>query len=183
VSGKTLCYNLPVIQKIMEEPEIRALYLFPTEALAQEQMHEVHGLIGDIKADIKTFTYDGDTRAAARQTIRKQGHVVGTNPDMLHAGILPHHTKWQKLFANLKFVVIDELHDYRGVFGSHLTNLMRRLARICRFYGQDPVFICRPRSPTPGNTPSGSWSGPWPLSMKAAPRRRPRPVSYTTRPS
>ena len=141
-SGKTLCYNLPVIQRILEEPETRALYLFPTKALAQDQMHEVHELIGALKADIKTFTYDGDTPDDARQAIRKQGHVVVTNPDMLHAGILPHHTKWQKLFSNLKYVVIDELHVYRGVFGSHLANVIRRLVRICRFYGQDPVFIC-----------------------------------------
>jgi DEAD/DEAH box helicase domain-containing protein len=105
-------------------------------------MHEVHSLIGELKADIKTFTYDGDTPDDARQAIRKQGHVVVTNPDMLHAGILPHHTKWQKLFANLKYVVVDELHVYRGVFGSHLTNVFRRLKRICRFYGQDPIFIC-----------------------------------------
>jgi len=141
-SGKTLCYNLPVLQRILEEPEARALYMFPTKALAQDQMHEVHGLIGDLKADIKTFTYDGDTPDDARQAIRKQGHVVVTNPDMLHAGILPHHTKWQKLFTNLRFVVIDELHVYRGVFGSHLTNVVRRLVRICRFYNADPVFIC-----------------------------------------
>ena len=141
-SGKTLCYNLPVLQRILEEPETRALYLFPTKALAQDQMHEVHGLIGELKADIKTFTYDGDTPDDARQAIRKQGHIVVTNPDMLHAGILPHHTKWQKLFSNLKYVVVDELHVYRGVFGSHLTNVFRRLKRICRFYGQDPVFIC-----------------------------------------
>jgi DEAD/DEAH box helicase domain-containing protein len=141
-SGKTLCYNIPVIQRILEEGETRALYLFPTKALAQDQMHEVHGLIGALKADIKTYTYDGDTPDDARQAIRKQGHVVVTNPDMLHAGILPHHTKWQKLFSNLKYVVIDELHVYRGVFGSHLTNVLRRLVRICRFYGQDPVFIC-----------------------------------------
>jgi len=119
-SGKTLCYNLPVLQRIIEEPETRALYIFPTKALAQDQMHEVHGLIGDLKADIKTYTYDGDTPDDARQAIRRQGHVVVTNPDMLHAGILPHHTKWQKLFANLKYIVIDELHVYRGVFGSHL---------------------------------------------------------------
>ena len=105
-------------------------------------MHEIHGLIGEMKADIKTFTYDGDTPDDARQAIRKQGHVVVTNPDMLHAGILPHHTKWQKLFANLQYVVIDELHVYRGVFGTHLTNVLRRLKRICRFYGRDPVFIC-----------------------------------------
>ncbi len=141
-SGKTLCYNLPVLQQILEEPETRALYLFPTKALAQDQMHEVHGLIGELGADIKTFTYDGDTPDDARQAIRKQGHVVVTNPDMLHAGILPHHTKWQKLFTNLRFVVIDELHIYRGVFGSHVANVLRRLVRICRFYNTNPVFIC-----------------------------------------
>ena len=135
-SGKTLCYNLPVLQRIMEEPETRALYLFPTKALAQDQMHEINSLIRDLKADIRAFTYDGDTPDDARQAIRKQGHVVVSNPDMLHAGILPHHTKWQKLFTNLRFVVIDELHTYRGVFGSHLTNVIRRLRRICRFYGQ-----------------------------------------------
>lgn len=141
-SGKTLCYNLPVLQKILEDGENRALYLFPTKALAQDQMHEVHSLITDLKADIKTFTYDGDTPDDARQAIRKQGHVVITNPDMLHAGILPHHTKWQKLFSNLAYIVIDELHVYRGVFGSHLTNVLRRLKRICSFYGTNPVFIC-----------------------------------------
>ena len=141
-SGKTLCYNLPVLQKIIEEPETRALYLFPTKALAQDQMHEIHSLIGDMNADIKTYTYDGDTPDDARRAIRRQGHVIVTNPDMLHAGILPHHTKWQKLFANLQYVVIDELHIYRGVFGSHLTNVIRRLVRICRFYGRDPIFIC-----------------------------------------
>jgi len=141
-SGKTLCYNLPVLQRILEQPETRALYVFPTKALAQDQMHEVHGLISELKADIKTYTYDGDTPDDARAAIRRQGHVVVTNPDMLHAGILPHHTKWQKLFANLAYVVLDELHVYRGVFGSHLTNVIRRLKRVCRFYGADPVFIC-----------------------------------------
>jgi DEAD/DEAH box helicase domain-containing protein len=141
-SGKTLCYNIPVLQKILEEPETRAIYLFPTKALANDQMTEVHRLIGDLKVNIKTFTYDGDTPDDARQAIRKQGHVVVTNPDMLHAGILPHHTKWQKVFANLKYVVVDELHTYRGVFGSHVTNVFRRLMRVSRFYGQDPIFIC-----------------------------------------
>ncbi|MDP8221979.1 MAG: DEAD/DEAH box helicase [Candidatus Lernaella stagnicola] len=140
-SGKTLCYNLPVLQAIIDEPETRALYMFPTKALAQDQMHEIHGLIRKLGANIKTFTYDGDTPADARQSIRKQGHVVVTNPDMLHTAILPHHTKWQKLFNNLKYVVIDELHVYRGVFGSHLTNVIRRLRRICRFYNADPIFI------------------------------------------
>ena len=124
-SGKTLCYNLPVLQRILEEPETRALYLFPTKALAQDQMHEIHTLIQDLRADIKTFTYDGDTPDDARQAIRKQGHVVVSNPDMLHAGILPHHTKWQKLFHNLRFVVLDELHIYRGVFGSHSRSSLR----------------------------------------------------------
>ena len=141
-SGKTLCYNLPVLQRILEEPDARALYLFPAKALAQDQMHEVHSLITALAAEIRTYTYDGDTPDDARQAIRKQGHIVITNPDMLHTGILPHHTKWQKLFANLQYVVVDELHVYRGVFGSHLTNILRRLKRICRFYGTDPVFVC-----------------------------------------
>jgi DEAD/DEAH box helicase domain-containing protein len=141
-SGKTLCYNIPVLQKILEEPETRAIYLFPTKALANDQMTEVHALINEMKADIKTFTYDGDTPDDARQSIRKQGHIVVTNPDMLHAGILPHHTKWQKLFSNLKYVVVDELHTYRGVFGSHVANVFRRLKRIAHFYGRAPVFIC-----------------------------------------
>lgn len=141
-SGKTLCYNLPVLQRMLEEPQTRALYIFPTKALAQDQMHEILGLIRELGADIKTSTYDGDTPDDARQAIRKQGNVVITNPDMLHAGILPHHTKWQKLFANLQYVVIDELHVYRGVFGSHLTNVIRRLRRVCRFYGREPIFIC-----------------------------------------
>ncbi|MCK9229181.1 MAG: DEAD/DEAH box helicase [Syntrophales bacterium] len=141
-SGKTLCYNIPVIQRLLEEPETRALYLFPTKALAQDQMHELHGLVGRIGADIGSFTYDGDTPDDARQAIRRRGNVVLTNPDMLHTGILPHHTKWRKLFMNLRYVVIDELHVYRGIFGSHFANVMRRLVRICRFYGTDPVFIC-----------------------------------------
>ena len=141
-SGKTLCYNLPVLERILDEPQTRALYIFPTKALAQDQMHEVHELITELRADIKTFTYDGDTPDDARQSIRRQGHIVVTNPDMLHAGILPHHTKWQKLFANLRYVVIDELHVYRGIFGSHFANVIRRLVRICRFYGANPVFVC-----------------------------------------
>jgi DEAD/DEAH box helicase domain-containing protein len=141
-SGKTLCYNVPVLSAILDSPESRALYLFPTKALAQDQMNAFHDLVTALGADVKTFTYDGDTPADARAAIRRQGHVVVSNPDMLHAGILPHHTKWQKLFANLKFVVLDELHTYRGVFGSHVTNVLRRLRRVCRFYGADPVFLC-----------------------------------------
>jgi DEAD/DEAH box helicase domain-containing protein len=141
-SGKTLCYNLPVLSTILHDPASRALYLFPTKALAQDQLDELHGLIVATGRDIKTFTYDGDTPADARRAVRAAGHIVVTNPDMLHTGILPHHTKWRRLFENPRFVVIDELHGYRGVFGSHVANVIRRLRRICRFYGADPVFIC-----------------------------------------
>ena len=141
-SGKTLCYNLPVLSTILADPSARALYLFPTKALSQDQLAELHGLITTLGAEIKTFTYDGDTPGEARRLVRSAGHIVVTNPDMLHTGILPHHTKWVKLFENLRYVVIDELHNYRGVFGSHLANVLRRLRRICQFYGSDPVFIC-----------------------------------------
>ncbi len=141
-SGKTLCYNVPVLGTILENPQARALYLFPTKALSQDQMHEVHGLVQDLGADIKTFTFDGDTPGTARKAIRSSGHIVVTNPDMLHQGILPHHTLWVKLFENLRYVVVDEVHQYRGVFGSHVANVLRRLQRIARFYGSDPIFIC-----------------------------------------
>lgn len=141
-SGKTLCYNLPVLQEIVENPNSRALYLFPTKALSQDQKSELTEWIEEAALDINTYTYDGDTPSSIRQKIRKAGHVVMTNPDMLHSGVLPHHTKWVSLFENLKYVVIDEVHTYRGVFGSHVANVIRRLKRICRFYGSDPVFIC-----------------------------------------
>lgn len=141
-SGKTLCYNLPVLDTILRNPQARALYLFPTKALSQDQMHEVHGVVSDLGVDIKTFTFDGDTPETARRAIRSSGHIVVTNPDMLHQGILPHHTLWVKLFENLKYVVVDEVHQYRGVFGSHVANVLRRLRRIAKFYGADPQFIC-----------------------------------------
>jgi DEAD/DEAH box helicase domain-containing protein len=141
-SGKTLCYNLPVVSAILQEPASRALYLFPTKALAQDQVIEVKALAESLGAEIKSYVYDGDTPPAVRQVCRQAGHIVITNPDMLHTGVLPHHTKWVKLFENLKYVVIDELHQYRGVFGSHLANLLRRLSRICEFYGSHPVFLC-----------------------------------------
>lgn len=141
-SGKTLCYNLPVLNRILHNPEARALYLFPTKALSQDQMKELHEFITLLGEDIKTYTYDGDTPDTARKVIRNAGHIVVTNPDMLHSGILPHHTKWVKLFENLQYIVIDEVHHYRGVFGSHVANVLRRLRRICRFYGSDPQFIC-----------------------------------------
>ncbi|MFQ5649517.1 MAG: DEAD/DEAH box helicase [bacterium] len=145
-SGKTLCYNLPVLDTLLSNPEARALYLFPTKALSRDQVTELHELVQTMAAgvafDIKTYTFDGDTPASARKAIRSSGHIVVTNPDMLHQGILPHHTKWVKLFENLHYIVIDELHTYRGVYGSHLANLLRRLKRICCFYGSQPQFVC-----------------------------------------
>jgi DEAD/DEAH box helicase domain-containing protein len=141
-SGKTLCYNLPVLNDVLEHPDTRALYLFPTKALAQDQLAELHDLNQRLDDRFGVFTYDGDTPADARKAIREKGHVVLTNPDMLHTGILPHHTRWTRLFENLRYIVIDELHTYRGVFGSHLCNVLRRLRRIARFYGRDPQFIC-----------------------------------------
>ncbi len=141
-SGKTMCYNIPVLNSILEDEASRALFLFPTKALSQDQTSELHELITEAGVDVKTFTYDGDTPQSARKAIRQAGHIVVTNPDMLHSGILPHHTKWTKLFENLKYIVIDEVHHYRGVFGSHLANTIRRLKRICDFYGSKPQFIC-----------------------------------------
>ena len=141
-SGKTLCYNLPVLNAILKDDAARALYLFPTKALSSDQVSELYSMVEALGADIKAFTYDGDTPASARTAIRQAGHVVVTNPDMLHQGILPHHTKWVRLFENLKYVVIDEIHAYRGVFGSNLANVLRRLERICAFYGAHPTFIC-----------------------------------------
>src|SRR5271167_3717007 len=141
-SGKTLCYNLPVLNAVLENQDTRALYLFPTKALAQDQLAELHDLSQRLDNRFGVFTYDGDTPADARKAIRERGHIVLTNPDMLHTGILPHHTRWQRLFENLQYVVLDELHTYRGVFGSHLANVLRRLRRIARFYGSNPQFIC-----------------------------------------
>ena len=145
-SGKTLCYNAPVLSAVLRDPSTRALYLFPTKALAQDQLAELHGLSDQLSRrndlEIGVFTYDGDTPQDARRAIRGRAHIVLSNPDMVHSGILPHHPRWAKLFENLQFVIIDELHAYRGVFGSHLTNVLRRLRRICRHYGSNPTFIC-----------------------------------------
>jgi DEAD/DEAH box helicase domain-containing protein len=141
-SGKTLCYNLPILNAILEDTDTRALYLFPTKALAQDQLAELHDLSSRLDDCFGVFTYDGDTPSDARKAIRERGHIILTNPDMLHTGILPHHTKWARVFENLKYVVLDELHTYRGVFGSHLANVLRRLARIAEFYGSKPQFIC-----------------------------------------
>lgn len=141
-SGKTLCYNLPVLDAILADSDTRALYLFPTKALAQDQLAELYDLNQRLENRFGVFTYDGDTPGDARKAIREKSHIVLTNPDMLHTGILPHHTRWTRLFENLRYIVIDELHTYRGVFGSHLCNVLRRLRRIAQFYGRAPRFIC-----------------------------------------
>ncbi len=141
-SGKTLCYNLPVLNTILQDSTARAMYLFPTKALAEDQLAEFQSTVDAMRSDIRAFTYDGDTPQDARRAIRERANVILTNPDMLHTGILPHHTKWAKCFENLRYIVIDELHYYRGVYGSHLANVVRRLKRICEFYGSKPQFIC-----------------------------------------
>ena len=150
-SGKTLCYNVPILTEILKNDDARALYLFPTKALSQDQVAELYELITQMEVDIKTFTYDGDTPSSARKAIRQAGHVVVTNPDMLHSNILPHHTKWVKFFENLRFIVIDEIHTYRGIFGANLANVLRRLMRLCAFYGSKPQFIlCSATIANPG---------------------------------
>jgi DEAD/DEAH box helicase domain-containing protein len=140
-SGKTLCYNLPVLRALLADPAARALYLFPTKALAQDQLAELEELARALP-ELRIHTYDGDTPQDARRAVRARANLVLTNPDMLHSGILPHHTKWVGLFQNLRYVVIDELHTYRGVFGSHLANVLRRLQRVCRHYDATPQFVC-----------------------------------------
>jgi DEAD/DEAH box helicase domain-containing protein len=141
-SGKTLCYDIPVVESILADEQARSLYLFPTKALSQDQYANLYETTHALGRNIKVYTFDGDTPQSARRAIRSAGQIVVTNPDMLHTGILPHHTLWIRLFENLKYVVIDEIHHYRGVFGSHLANVLRRLRRICRFYNAKPVFIC-----------------------------------------
>ena len=141
-SGKTLCFNLPVLNCVLQDPNARALYLFPTKALAEDQLAEFQSTVDAMRSGIRAFTYDGDTPQDARRAIRERANVILTNPDMLHTGILPHHTKWAKCFENLRYIVIDELHYYRGVYGSHLANVLRRVKRICEFYGSHPQFIC-----------------------------------------
>ena len=142
-SGKTLCYNIPVMETLLEDPSARALYLFPTKALAQDQLR---GLIRyrDAQPDLPLVagTYDGDTPPTTRRKLRDEGNLILTNPDMLHQGILPNHTRWGEFFSSLRYVVIDEIHTYRGIFGSNVANVIRRLARICAHYGAQPRFIC-----------------------------------------
>ena len=141
-SGKTLCYAVPVLQAITEDAASRALFLFPTKALGQDQVAELTALTKAAGLEVAAATYDGDTPAPIRSAIRTAGRVVVTNPDMLNSAILPHHTKWFQLFEQLKVIVVDELHTYRGVFGSHVANVLRRLLRICAHYGSRPVIVC-----------------------------------------
>ena len=141
-SGKTLSYNLPVLQGLLENPESRGLYLFPTKALSQDQQSALNEIVLAGEVGIKISTYDGDTPSSVRVSARDEGRIIISNPDMLHSGVLPNHPKWIRFFSSLSYVVIDEVHTYRGVFGSHMTNVIRRLKRIARFYGSDPVFIC-----------------------------------------
>ncbi len=140
-SGKTLCYNLPVLTALLRDAGARALYLFPTKALAQDQLAELQALASSLGRPLPAFTSDGDTPQDVRARVRDQARIVLTNPDMLHQGILPHHPLWARFFANLRYVVIDEMHVYRGIFGSHVANVLRRLLRVARFHGSEPVFL------------------------------------------
>ncbi len=140
-SGKSLCYNLPILQAMVSDPSATALYLFPTKALSRDQEEGLRAMMRDADLSVGAITYDGDTPNDARRAARQRAGVLLSNPDMLHAGIMPHHTGWARLFSNLKYVVIDELHSYRGVFGSHLANVVRRLQRIARFHGSSPTFL------------------------------------------
>src|ERR1051326_4236273 len=139
-SGKTLCYNLPVLDAVLNDRHARAFYLFPTKALAQDQLGKLNDF--GLFPTVRFATYDGDTPAADRRFIKRGAHIVLTNPDMLHVGILPYHTSWSTFLANLKYVVVDEIHTYRGVFGAHVAHILRRLRRLCALYGADPQFLC-----------------------------------------
>src|SRR3954471_18132477 len=141
-SGKSLCYSVPILQAIADDPAARGLLLFPTKALGQDQVAEFGELAAASGIHVTASTYDGDTPAPIRSTVRAAGQVIVTNPDMLHDAILPHHTKWFQLFEQLRFIVVDELHTYRGIFGSHVANVLRRLLRICAHYGSHPVIVC-----------------------------------------
>jgi DEAD/DEAH box helicase domain-containing protein len=153
-SGKTLCYNLPVLQSVLEN-KAKALYLFPTKALSQDQVAEIIELNRAADLGVRAYTFDGDTPGDARKAVRTRGDIVVSNPDMLHQGILPHHTKWAQFFEGLRYVVIDEMHTYRGVFGSHMANVIRRLQRVCRFYGANPLFVlCSATIANPGELAS-----------------------------
>ena len=148
-SGKTLAFNLPVLEKILEDGESKALYLFPTKALAQDQLKSIRQLFKAVGVDFQAEIYDGDTTPYRRSKIRKKmPNIIMSNPDMLHAAILAYHSTWADFFKNLKFVVVDEIHSYKGIFGCHVAHILRRLRRICRYYGSQPQIgraSCRER--------------------------------------
>jgi DEAD/DEAH box helicase domain-containing protein len=174
-SGKTLCFALPVLDAWLRDPETRALWLFPTKALAQDQLAALKDLAAELPPGLRAAAYDGDTPPGIRRAVRQAGNIVITNPDMLHAGVLPHHTGWVRLFQQLRFVVIDELHAYRGVFGSHLANVLRRLRRLCRFYGSDPVVIaCSATIANPGQLAERLLERPVQLVDRSGAPRPPR---------
>jgi len=140
-SGKSLCFHLPVLDAVLREENAYALYLFPTKALSQDQNRSIAGWIESLGLQLEAGVYDGDTEPVMRRRLRRNGRIILTNPDMLHASILPHHGGWAGLFANLRYVIVDELHTLRGIFGSHVGNVLRRLRRIARHHGADPIFI------------------------------------------
>jgi DEAD/DEAH box helicase domain-containing protein len=140
-SGKTLCYNVPVVQRLLDDPEARGMYIFPTKALSRDQEKGIRELVERVGVRAGVFVYDGDTAEDARRAARREARVLITNPDMLHVGILPHHASWSAFLAGLQFVVVDELHTYRGVFGSHVANVFRRLNRIAAFHGSKPTYV------------------------------------------
>src|SRR5690606_7276600 len=143
-SGKSLCYQIPVLEALEEDPAARALLLFPTKALAQDQLKVLRRLLAEEEGarSPRAGTYDGDTPTNLRTRLRDEANLLLTNPDMLHSGILPHHARWSGFFSRLQYVVVDEIHVYRGNFGSHVANVLRRLRRIAAHYGADPIFIC-----------------------------------------
>ena len=143
-SGKSLAYHLPILERLLLDREAIALYLFPTKALAQDQLRgleRIRDLSPALRPRLLAGTYDGDTPTSARRRLREEANAILTNPDMLHQGILPYHSRWSRVFSNLRYVVVDEMHTYRGIFGSHVANVLRRLRRVARHYGADPQFL------------------------------------------
>ena len=152
-SGKSLCFQVPIVQAALRDPSARALMLFPTKALARDQVESMRSLTGQLPVDapVGVAVYDGDTPPAERRAARARAHAIATNPDMLHRGILPHHDAWGRVLAGLRYLVLDELHTYRGLFGSHVGNVLRRLWRLCRHYGSRPqVIACSATIAEPG---------------------------------
>ncbi len=173
-SGKTLCYNLPVLDAVLNDSRARAFYLFPTKALAQDQLGKLNDF--GLFPSVRFATYDGDTPAADRRFVKKGAHIVLTNPDMLHVGILPYHTTWSAFLANLKYVVVDEMHTYRGVFGAHVAHILRRLRRICAYYGASSGTRRRSaRSRTPAAAPTSRRRRSLPIWSRRASATSPSP--------